>query len=149
MFLMRRRRRRLLWLSHAQALSGSARLGVPLVWAVGRSMEATGEEVVEGQRRSILTAMGWTSEPPHHGRVRRRAGGCATGKGGLGKEDIVRVFFVYMVGPAGIGVGMPAVGEKIKSFLAETLSKLRFLVHRSPSTLSTSKTYDRWVRREG
>jgi hypothetical protein len=36
-------------------------------------------------------------------------------------------FFVYMVGPAGIGVGMPAVGDKIKSFfLAETLSKLRF-----------------------
>jgi hypothetical protein len=94
MFLMRRRRRRLLWLSHAQALSGSARLGVPLVWAVGRSMEATGEEVVEGQRRSILTAMGWTSEPPHHGRVRRRAGGCATGKGGLGKGDIVRGIFL-------------------------------------------------------
>jgi hypothetical protein len=34
-------------------------------------------------------------------------------------------------------------------FLAETLSKLRFLILHSPSTLSTSKTYDRWVRSEG
>jgi hypothetical protein len=30
--------------------------------------------------------------------------------------------------------------------LVETLSKLRL---RSPSTLSTSKTYDLWVRHEG
>jgi hypothetical protein len=81
MFL-RRRRRRPLWLSHAQALSGSARLGVPLVWTVGQSMEATGKEVVEEQRRSMLTAMGWTSEPLHYGRVWQRAGVCATGRGG-------------------------------------------------------------------
>jgi hypothetical protein len=143
MFL--RRRRRPLWLSHAQALSGSARLGVPLVWAVGQSMEATGEEVVEEQRRSMLTAMGWTSEPPHYGRVRQPAGVCATGKGGLGNGDIVRGdLFVYTVGPAGTGVGMPAVDEKSKAPY-----KLRFFVLHSPSTLSISKTYNGWVRREG
>jgi hypothetical protein len=36
-------------------------------------------------------------------------------------------------------VGMCVVGEKNNLFLAETLSKLRFLVLHSPSTLSTSK----------
>jgi hypothetical protein len=106
MFLRRRRRRRPLWLSHAQALSGSARLGVPLVWAVGQSMEATGEEVVEEQRRSMLTAMGWTSEPPHYGRVRQPAGVCATGKGGPGNGDIVRGdFFCLYGGPSRYRVG--------------------------------------------
>jgi hypothetical protein len=36
-------------------------------------------------------------------------------------------------------VGMCVVGEKNNLFLAETFSKLRFLVLHSPSTLSTSK----------
>jgi hypothetical protein len=37
-------------------------------------------------------------------------------------------------------VGMLELGEKKFRFLAETLSKLRFFVLHSPSTLSTSKT---------
>jgi hypothetical protein len=43
-------------------------------------------------------------------------------------------------GPGGYRlVGTDAVGDKRITFLAETLSKLQFLVLHSPSTLSTSR----------
>jgi hypothetical protein len=54
------------------------------------------------------------------------------------------------VGPMRVGwVGKIRLGNKNIMILAETLSKLRFLVVYSSSTLSTSKKYGGWVRREG
>jgi hypothetical protein len=44
------------------------------------------------------------------------------------------------------GVGKTALGDKNNSFLAETLSKLRFY---GCSTLSNPQLIDGWVRREG
>jgi hypothetical protein len=50
-----------------------------------------------------------------------------------GGNRLVRV----RVGPTSIGGRVHTVGDKIITFLAETLSKLRFFVLHSPSTLST------------
>jgi hypothetical protein len=81
--------------------------------AVGRGMEAAGEEVVEGegQTRSTIAAMSSTSEPPHCGRVRQRAG--ARGGDWERKQRHISDFFAIIWWTQWVlGVGRRGVGEK-------------------------------------